>query len=158
MGLDWKRWFISKVKLMTFAFEGQIFQFVARPGNVGNYGFNFTLRHPQSLWKAKNDEKWHFWKFGFRAEVCWAEVYWAEVFPGRSMHRAEVFTGPKYSRAEVFPGRSECRAKVVSGPNWVWAFLLTPIKIHSWLSTKIVILCRMPRIIHRSLVFFPQWY
>ena len=58
-----------------------------------------------------------------------------KLFPGRSIHRAEVFSGPKYSpgrsilwakvvsgpklfRAEVFPGQSECRAKAVSGPNW----------------------------------------
>ena len=33
---------------MMFAFAGQIFQFVARPGNVDNYGFNFT-------WKVQND-------------------------------------------------------------------------------------------------------
>ena len=45
------------------------FQFVARPGNVDNYGFNFTLGHPLSLWKVKNDEKWHFWKFGLQAKV-----------------------------------------------------------------------------------------
>jgi hypothetical protein len=38
-------------------FVGKIFQFLVRPVNVGNYGFNFTLRHPLSLWKAKNDEK-----------------------------------------------------------------------------------------------------
>ena len=43
--------------------------------------------------------------------------------PGRSMHRAKVFTGPKFSRAKVFPGRS-CfgpryfRAKVSVGPKW----------------------------------------
>ena len=142
MGLDWKYWLI-KVKLMTFAFAGQIFQFIARPGIVDNYGFNFTLRHPLSLWKAKNDEKWHFWKFGPRAEVYRAEVYrvevvsgpklfrakvfpgrsisWPKYSPGRSILRAEVFTGPKLFRAEVFPGQSECRAKAVSGPNWVWA-------------------------------------
>ena len=30
---------------------------------------NFTLGHLLSLWKVKNDEKWHFWKFGPRAEV-----------------------------------------------------------------------------------------
>ena len=39
----------SLVMMLTFA--GQIFQFVARPGNVDNYGFNFTLRHPLNLWK-----------------------------------------------------------------------------------------------------------
>jgi hypothetical protein len=48
---------IGKVKLMTFAFAVQIFQFIARPGIVDNYGFNFTLRHPLSLWKAQNDYK-----------------------------------------------------------------------------------------------------
>ena len=40
---------------MTYAFAGQIFQFVARPCNVDNYGFDFTLRHPLNLWKAQND-------------------------------------------------------------------------------------------------------
>ena len=40
---------------MMFAFAGQIFQFVARPGNVDDYGFNITLRHPLNLWKAQND-------------------------------------------------------------------------------------------------------
>ena len=34
---------------MTYAFAGKIFQSVARPGNVDNYGFNFTLRHPLNL-------------------------------------------------------------------------------------------------------------
>ena len=56
---------------MTFAFAGQIFQFVARPGNVDNYGFNFTLRHLLNLWKAQNDT---FEDFGSRAEVYWVEV------------------------------------------------------------------------------------
>ena len=44
---------------------------VARPGNVDNYGFNFTLRHPLNLWKAQNDT---FEDFGSRAEVYWVEV------------------------------------------------------------------------------------
>ena len=30
---------------------------------------NFNLGHLLSLWKVENDEKWHFWKFGPRAEV-----------------------------------------------------------------------------------------
>ena len=117
---------------------GRFFQFFARPGNVGNYGFNFSLVHPISLWKVKNDEKWHFEslvpgpkfsgpKYSLSRNYFQAEVYkWAEVFPGRScfgpkyfwakVFRAEVFW------AEVFPGRSECRAKAVSGPNWGGAF------------------------------------
>ena len=65
MGFDWKLCSI-KVILMTSmsrpvkrTFEiynvGQIFQFVARPGNVDNYGINFTLRHPLNQWKARGD-------------------------------------------------------------------------------------------------------
>ena len=53
---------------MTFGFAGQIFQFVVRPNNVDNYGFNFTMRHP----------------LGSRAEV-----YWENVVSDRSI------SGPK---------------------------------------------------------------
>ena len=40
-----------------FTFAGQIFQLLARPSNVNNYGFNFTLRHPLSLWPMEG-AKW----------------------------------------------------------------------------------------------------
>ena len=55
-----------------FAFAGQIFQFVARPGNVDNYGFNF-LRHPLSLFKEKII-KMTLLKIGPQAEVYLAKV------------------------------------------------------------------------------------
>ena len=122
--LFWWLWFLG--------FAGKIFQFLVRPGNVGNYGFNFTLRHPLSLWKMKNDTfvslvpgqkcsgpKSIGPKY-FRAEVFSGLKY----SPGRSIFWAEVVSGPKLFQTEVFPGQSECRAKVVSGPNWVWAFFL----------------------------------
>jgi hypothetical protein len=48
---------IENVGLMMFAFAGQIFQFVARPGNVDNYGFNFTLRHPLNMPKPMEGAK-----------------------------------------------------------------------------------------------------
>ena len=105
-----------------FAFAGQIFQFVDRPGNVDNYGFNFTLRHPLSLWKAQNEifensvlrpkcirPKCIVPKY-FRAEVgIMAKYYW-----GQSIPWAEMCLGPKYAWSQ-----SECGAKVFLGPNWV---------------------------------------
>ena len=62
------------VKLMMVAVAGQIFQFVARSGNVDDYGFNITLRHPLNLWKAQHDT---FEDFG-----SWVEVYWVKVVLG----------------------------------------------------------------------------
>ena len=87
--------------------------------NVGNYGFNLTL----SLWKAKNDEKWHFWKLVpgpkcsgpksigpklFQGRSCFGPKYFrVEVYTilGQSIYRAEVFSGPKYFQAEVSVGQ-----------------------------------------------------
>ena len=66
-----------------FAFAGQIFQFFARPGNVNNYGFNFTLRHPLSLWKAQNDI--------FENLVLWLKCIGPKLF------QAEMCLGPKYA-------------------------------------------------------------
>ena len=118
----WWLWFLG--------FDGKIFQLLVRPGNVGNYGFIFTLRHPLSLWKAKNDEKLHFWKFGFRAEVVSAEVFLGHT-PRRSIFRAKVvsgqsifgtkYSGPKYFRAEVSVGpklslgQTGCEPKKIKG-------------------------------------------
>ena len=64
---------------MTFAFAGQIFQFVARPGNVDKYGFNFTLRHPLNLWKAQND---NFENLVLEPKCIGPKLFRAEVFPG----------------------------------------------------------------------------
>ena len=61
---------------MTFTFAGQIFQFFARPGNVDNYGFNFTLRHPLNLWKVQNDT---FENLVLRPKCIGLELFWAEV-------------------------------------------------------------------------------
>ena len=95
----WWLWFLG--------FDGKIFQFLVRPGNVGNYGFIFTLRHPLSLWKAKNDEKWHFWKFGFRAEVVSAEVFLGHT-PRRSIFRAKVVSGQSISGPKWVSGQTGC--------------------------------------------------
>ena len=111
MGLDWKRWFI-KVKLMTFAFAGQIFHFVARPGNVDNCGFNFTLRHPLNLWKAQNDT---FENLVLGPKCIGRKLFRAEVFPGLSRHRSKLLLGLKYSSGWNVP-----RPKYAWGPKWVW--------------------------------------
>ena len=79
---------------MMFAFAGQIFQFVARPGNVDNYGFNFTLRHPLNLWKAQNDTLENL----VLGLMCIGPKYF----------RAEVLLGPKCAS-----GLSMLGAKVV---------------------------------------------
>ena len=82
-----------------FGFAGQIFQFVARCGKVDNYGFNFSLRHSLSLWKAQK------------------------------YFRAKVYTGPKYSPgqsifwAKVVSGQSISRPKWVSDQSGLWAKL-----------------------------------
>ena len=80
---------------MTFAFAGQIFQFVARPSNVDDYGFNFTLRHPLNLWKSQNDT--------FENLVLGPKC-----------------NGPKLFRALVYPSRSRLGAKVIVGPKVSW--------------------------------------
>ena len=79
---------------MTFAFAGQIFQFVARPGNVDNYGFNFTLRHPLNLWKAQIDT---FENLVLKPKSIGPKLYRAEVVSGRSISWAEMCLGPKYA-------------------------------------------------------------
>ena len=79
---------------MMFAFVGQIFQFFARPSNVDNYGFNFTLRHPLNLWKAQNDTLENL----VLGLMCIGPKYF----------RAEVLLGPKCAS-----GLSMLGAKVV---------------------------------------------
>ena len=109
MGLDSKFWFIN-VKLMRFAFAGQLFQFIARPGNVDDYGFNFTLMHPLNLWKVQNGT---FEKLVLGPKCIGPKYIWAKVG-----------FGPKYSLGRNVPwGQSECGAKVVLGPNWMWAYV-----------------------------------
>ena len=84
---------------MVFTVAGQIFQFVARPGNVHNYGFNFTLRYPLNLWKAQND----IFEILVLVPKCnGSKVFRAKVFRGQSIsgqsrHRAKLFLGLKYS-------------------------------------------------------------
>ena len=84
------------------AFAGQIFQFFARPGNVDNYGFNFTLRHPLSLWMAQNDENDTFENLVLGPKCIGPKLFQAKIFLGRSIIGAEYVW-----------------AKVVLGPNWV---------------------------------------
>ena len=80
---------------MVFAFAGQIFQFVARPGNVDNYGFNFTLRHPLNLWKAQNDT---FENLVLGTKLFRAEVFlWLKCASGLCMLGVKVSVGPKWS-------------------------------------------------------------
>ena len=86
---------------MMFAFAGQIFQFVARPGNVDNYGFNFTLRHPLNLWNSQNDT--------FENLVLWLKCIGPKYF------QAEVLLGPKCASSLSMLG-----AKVSAGPKWSW--------------------------------------
>ena len=86
---------------------------MVRPGNVGNYCFNFTLRHPLSLcmewWKMTLLKVWSpGWS------VVGRSCFRSKVVLGRSRHRAKVFYGPKYS-----PGPSMLWAEVCSGPKWV---------------------------------------
>ena len=95
-----------------FAFAGQIFQFVARPGIVDNYGFNFTLRYPLNLWKAQNDT-------------------FENLFLGLKC------IGPKYFLAEVLlrpkcaSGLSTLGAKVSVGPKWSWGQTVCEPKIQN---------------------------
>ena len=83
---------------MMFAFAGQIIQFVARPGNVDNYGFNFTLRQPLHLWKVQNDT---FENLVLRPKCIGPKLFrgqkyfQAKVGIGRSIIGTEVFLGPK---------------------------------------------------------------
>ena len=94
---------------MTFAFAGQIFQFLARPGNVDNYGFNFTLMRLLNLWKVQKDT---FEKLVlglcigpklFRAKVGIRQKYYL----GRSIPWAKMCLGLKYDWDQ-----SECGAKL----------------------------------------------
>ena len=86
---------------MMFAFVGQIFQFFARPSNVDNYGFNFTLRHPLNLWKAQNDT--------FENLVLGLKCIGPKYF------RTEVLLGPKCAS-----GLSMLGAKVSVGLKLSW--------------------------------------
>ena len=96
---------------MTFAFAGQIFQFVARACNVDNYGFDFTLRHPLNLWKAQNDAVENL---DPGPKCIGPKLFRVLVFPGQSKHQAEMCLGSQYPW-----GQSEFGAKEVLGPNWV---------------------------------------
>ena len=58
-----------------FAFEGQIFQFVA------------------NLWKEQNDT---FENLVLVPKCNGSKLFWAEVIPGLSRHRAKVLLGMKY--------------------------------------------------------------
>ena len=80
---------------MTFAFAGQIFQFVARQNDT----FENLVLGPK-LFQLKYS----------RAKVGIGPKYYL----GRSIPQAEMCLGPKYAL-----GQSECGAKVVLGPNWV---------------------------------------
>ena len=79
---------------LIFGLCQEIFQFFARPGNVDNYGFNFTLRHPLNLWKAQNDT--------FENLVLGLQCIGPKYF------RTEVLLGPKCAS-----GLSMLGAKVV---------------------------------------------
>ena len=59
---------------MMFAFAGYFFLFGARPGNVDNYGFNFTLRHTLSLLKPQNDI---FENLVFGLRCIGPKLFWA---------------------------------------------------------------------------------
>ena len=89
-----------------------------RPGNVGNYGVNFTMRHPLSLWKAKNDEKmtllkvWSPGRSVVGRSLLGRSISGLKYAPSQSILWAEVFPGPKYSL-----GRSNHRAEVSVGPK-----------------------------------------
>ena len=96
---------------MTFAFAGQIFQFVARPGNVDNYAFNFTLRHPLNLWKDKNDI---FENLVLGPKCIGPKLFRAEVLIG-----AEVFLGPKCALGQSMLGAKVGLRPNGLGPNWV---------------------------------------
>ena len=108
------------------------------------------------------------------------KLFRAKVFLGRSIHRAKVFSGPKYSpgrsilwaevvsgpklfRAEVFPGQSECRAKAVSGPNWVWAnstilYEFAQRSQRSLIAKPNKYTCKMNSIFFWSQIFFSKYY
>ena len=86
---------------MTYVFAGQIFQFVARPDNVDNYGFNFTMRHPLNLWKAQNDTS----EYLVLRPKC----------IGPKLFKAEVGIGSKY-----YWGRSVPWAKMCLGLIFQW--------------------------------------
>ena len=79
---------------MVFTVAGQIFQFVARPGNVDNYGFNFTLRYPLNLWNAQNDT---FENLVLVPKCNGSKFFRAKVFLCQSRHLAKVFLRLKYS-------------------------------------------------------------
>ena len=80
------------------------------PGNVDDYGFNFTLMHPLNLWKVQNGT---FEKLVLGPKCIGPKYIWAKVG-----------FGPKYSLGRNVPwGQSECGAKVVLGPNWMWAYV-----------------------------------
>ena len=60
---------------MMPAFARKSFQFVARPGNVDNYGCKFTLRHTLNLLRAQNDtfENLVFGPKCIGPKLCWDE-------------------------------------------------------------------------------------
>ena len=84
-------------------------EFYFRPGNVDIYGLNFTLRHPQNLWKAQNDI---FETLVLKPKCIWPKCigpkyFWAKVFLGQGRHHVKVLLGSKYSL-----DRNVLRAKV----------------------------------------------
>ena len=88
---------------MMFALAGYFFQFVARPGNVDNYGFNFTLRHPLGRCKMTILKIW-FSGQSVLGRSCFGPKYIRDkvgigpkYYLGRSIPRAEMCLGPKYA-------------------------------------------------------------
>ena len=85
-------------------------EFYFRPGNVDNYGLNFTLRHPLSLWKAQNDI---FENLVLRPKCIGPKYFRAKVgiisnyYWDRSIPRAEMCLEPKYAWSQ-----SDCGAKL----------------------------------------------
>ena len=113
--------------------NGPFFQFVARPGNVDNYGFNFTLRHPLGRCKMTILKIWSLGQSVLRRSCFRPKYIGAKVgirpkhYLGWSIPQAEMCLGPKYAWGQI-----ECGAKVLLGPNWVWAELVSGVLECTW--------------------------
>ena len=62
------------------------FEFVARPGNVDIYGFNFTLRDTLNILKAQNDT---FENLVLGSKCIGPKLYRAEILLDRSISRSK---------------------------------------------------------------------
>jgi hypothetical protein len=85
-----------------FVFAGQIFQFVARPGKVNNYGFNFPLNPPSAYGRHKIIKNDTFEDLVFRPKYFWPEIVLGpKCALNQSMLGAKVSVGAKWSWGQL---------------------------------------------------------